>query len=211
MATTPTPDPVTPPAHAPSLPTPVTTERLRLRAATADDAETTWPYRRLPEVNEWINGPEPDLAAYTAHFRDPRRLGDTIIVELRTTDSPVVVGDLMLRISDAWAQSEVTDRARRAQAEVGWALDPTHSGHGYATEAVQALLRHCFSTLGIHRITAVAFANNEASWRLMERVGMRRESLTRQDALHRSLGWLDSVGYALLADEWTEPPVGRLG
>ncbi len=88
------------------------------------------------------------------------------------------------------------------QAELGWVLDPEHTGHGYATEAVRGLLRLCFDDLGLRRVTAVCFADNEASWRLMERVGMRRELHTVRDSLHRSGEWLDGLGYALLADEW---------
>jgi RimJ/RimL family protein N-acetyltransferase len=37
----------------------------------------------------------------------------------------------------------------------------------------------------------------------MERIGMRRESHTLRDALHRSGQWLDGFTYAVLADEWT--------
>jgi hypothetical protein len=33
----------------------------------------------------------------------------------------------------------MTDQARGTQAELGWVLDPAHSGHGYATEAVELL------------------------------------------------------------------------
>jgi RimJ/RimL family protein N-acetyltransferase len=36
----------------------------------------------------------------------------------------------------------------------------------------------------------------------MERLGMRREEHSVRDALHRSRGWVDGYGYALLADEW---------
>jgi hypothetical protein len=36
----------------------------------------------------------------------------------------------------------------------------------------------------------------------MERVGMRRELYTVRDSLHRSEGWVDGMGYALLAEEW---------
>ena len=46
------------------------------------------------------------------------------------------------------------------------------------------------------------FADNEPSWRLMERVGMRRELYAVRESLHRSGAWLDGLGYALLADEW---------
>ena len=54
---------------------------------------------------------------------------------------------------------------------------------------------------------ALCFADNEPSWRLMERVGMRREQHTKQDSLHRDGQWLDGMMYALLADEWraTQP------
>ena len=64
------------------------------------------------------------------------------------------------------------------------------------------LVRLCFEGLGLRRVTANCFADHEASWRLMERVGMRRELHTVQDSLHRSGEWLDGMGYALLAEEW---------
>jgi RimJ/RimL family protein N-acetyltransferase len=51
-------------------------------------------------------------------------------------------------------------------------------------------------------VTANCFLDNDASWRLMERVGMRREVHAVRDSLHRSGRWLDTVNYALLAEEW---------
>jgi RimJ/RimL family protein N-acetyltransferase len=80
---------------------------------------------------------------------------------------------------------------------------------------VRELLRHAVEDLGVHRVTANCFLDNDASWRLMERVGMRREAHAVRESLHRSGRWLDVVGYALLADEWpgTAPaaPVGNAG
>jgi RimJ/RimL family protein N-acetyltransferase len=98
---------------------------------------------------------------------------------------------------------EVADQARGVQAELGWVLHPDHAGHGYATEAVRGLVRLCFEDLGLRRVTASCFADNVASWRLMERLGMRRETYTVRESLHRSGDWLDGMGYALLAEEWT--------
>jgi RimJ/RimL family protein N-acetyltransferase len=92
--------------------------------------------------------------------------------------------------------------ARGVQAELGWCLDPRYAGRGYATEAVEGLLHLCFELLGLRRVTASCFADNERSWRLMERVGMRREAHTVADSLHRSGRWLDGLTYAMLADEW---------
>ncbi len=88
------------------------------------------------------------------------------------------------------------------QAELGWCLDPAHHGSGYATEAVGELLRVCFADLSLRRVTASCFADNTASWRLMERLQLRHEQHTVRESLHRNGQWLDAYGYALLAEEW---------
>jgi RimJ/RimL family protein N-acetyltransferase len=174
------------------------TDRLSLRPATTDDAEATWRYRRRADVSRWITRAPATLEEHRPAFETPGHLAQTLMIEQDGT----VIGDVMVRVEDAWAQTEVVDRARGVHAELGWVLDPDHAGRGYATEAVRELLRLCFEDLGLRRVTAVCFAANEASWRLMERVGMRRESHTIQDSLHRSGEWLDGLSYALLADEW---------
>jgi RimJ/RimL family protein N-acetyltransferase len=177
---------------------PVHTDRLTIRPARTDDVEATWRYRRLDEVGRWLTRAPGDLEAYRSQFEEPERLAKTLVVQL----DEAVVGDLMLQVEDAWAQAEVADRARGVQAELGWVLHPDHAGHGYATEAVRELVRVCFEVLGLRRLTANCFAANDASWRLMERIGMRREVHTVRESLHRSGDWLDGMGYALLADEW---------
>lgn len=177
-------------------------ERLTLRPAEEADADATWQYRRLDPVNEWLTGAPASIEEYRVLFADPGRLSTTIIGELADEPHRPIVGDFMLRLEDAWSQREVTEQARAAQAELGWVLDPKYTGAGYATEAVRELLRHCFEDLGVHRVVASCFLDNEASWRLMERAGMRRELHAVADALHRTGLWLDSVGYAVLDDEW---------
>lgn len=177
---------------------PVRTARLSLRAATPHDVEPTWQYRRLANVNHWITRAPITLDEYRAAFDHQDRLPKTLVIE----HDGEVIGDLMLAVSDAWAQAEVVEQARGVQAELGWALHPDHAGQGYATEAVRELIRICFEDLGLRRVTAGCFADNEASWRLMERVGMRREQYAVAESLHRSGAWLDGLGYALLADEW---------
>lgn len=177
---------------------PVRTERLSLRRATTDDVETTWRFRRHDNVGQWLTEQPVSLDAYREKFEEPARLAKTLVIEL----DDVVMGDLMVAIEDAWSQREVAERASGVQAELGWVLDPELAGRGYATEAVRELIRLCFEDLGLRRVTALCFADNEASWRLRERVGMRREAYNVRDSLHRSGEWLDGAGYALLADEW---------
>ncbi|MCW2759087.1 MAG: GCN5-related N-acetyltransferase [Nocardioidaceae bacterium] len=184
---------------------PKRTERLLIRASDDTDATTTFRYRRLPEVTTWLPRHIDDLAAYVEMFDKPERRDTTLVIE----HEGVVVGDLMLRVEDPWSQSEVAEQARGTVAELGWSFDPAYGGRGLATEAVTELLRIAFDEVGVRRVVALCFADNEPSWRLMERVGMRREAHTIADSLHRSGAWLDGFEYALLADEWRAARVSR--
>lgn len=186
---------------------PVRTRRLAIRPAVAADFDEVWEFRRLEEVTRWMTTAATDREAFRAKFEDPDRLAKTLVFEL----DGVVIGDLMLLIEDGWAQAEVADRARGVEAELGWCLHPAYSGQGLATEAVEALIEICFDRLKLRRVTANCFADNVASWRLMERVGMRREVYTVQESLHRSGVWLDGMGYGLLADEWRAREDGARG
>ena len=180
---------------------PVDTDRLTLRRATLDDLEAIWSYRRLEEVGRWLTRWPVTLEEFRPHFEEPTSLAKTIVIAL----DGAVIGELMLQIDDAWAQAEIEGEAQNVQAELGWVLHPDHTGHGYATEAVRELIRLSFVDLGLRRVTANCFADNDASSRLMQRLGMRREIHTLRESLHRSGEWLDGMGYALLADEWPGP------
>lgn len=179
---------------------PIRTDRLLLRPGVAQDAEATWRVRRIESVSHWVTEAAVDRATYVDHFRFPGWLDLVVIIE----HDGEVIGDLMLRVTDAWSQVEVRDLAAEKQAELGWCLHPDHGGQGLATEAVSAILAACFEQLGVRRVTAECFADNVSSWRLMERVGMRREAHTIKDALHRSGEWMDSFAYAILAEEWRQ-------
>lgn len=175
---------------------PASTERLTIRPATPDDADATWRYHRCEPVFRWMTHIATTAGAHRERFTGPERLARTLVVQLAGT----VIGDVKLDVDEA--PSQVRENARRTQAELGWAFDPEYGGRGYATEAVTELLRIGFGRLGLHRMVAFCFADNEPSWRLMERVGMRRETYMVRDSLHRSGEWLDGMQYALLADEW---------
>jgi RimJ/RimL family protein N-acetyltransferase len=177
---------------------PVRTGRLVIRPAVAADEDAIWSYRQLEGTSTWLNTQHRDRASFHAWFQDPAEREGTLVIE----HGGVVIGNLLVRVEDAWSQTEVREQAAGTQAEIGWVLHPDHVGHGYATEAVRELLRVCFEIIGLRRVVAGCFAGNTASWHLMERVGMRREQHAVRDALHRSGEWMDGYGYALLAEEW---------
>lgn len=174
------------------------TKRLTIRLVRTEDFEALWQIRRQDSVARWMGARSEDLAAFAAFIGTEERMGRTLVIEHEGR----IIGDLMLAPQDAWSQVEVADRAVGMQAEIGWCLDPAAEGNGFATEAVRELIRLSFEELGLHRLVALCFAANEPSWRLMERVGMRREAYTVKDALHRSGEWMDGMSYGLLSEEW---------
>ena len=183
---------------------PLRTARLQIRPMTSSDIDTMWQWRRLPDVNRWLGLAPDTIEAFRERYLDPERLAAMHILELLPDDgtAPVPIGDIMIKLGDAWAQLEVADEAKGVEAELGWVLDPAHTGRGYATEAIRAVIDVCFGPLGLRRVHAGCFADNEPSWRLMERLGMRREEFSRKTALHRSGEWLDGMSYGILAEEW---------
>jgi RimJ/RimL family protein N-acetyltransferase len=87
------------------------------------------------------------------------------------------------------------------QGELGWVVHPDHQGRGLATEGAARLLRLGFEEVGLHRIIAQADLRNDASVRVMERLGMRREAHFRESELLRG-DWVDNGVYAILEREW---------
>lgn len=58
--------------------------------------------------------------------------------------------------------------------DLGFALLPEHCGHGYATEAARAVLKHAQLELRIERLYAIVRSGNQRSVRLLEQLGFRR-------------------------------------
>lgn len=55
--------------------------------------------------------------------------------------------------------------------------DREHWGKGIATEAVSLITRYAFETLGLHKVLAGCYANNEASLRVFKKNGFKKEGL----------------------------------
>ena len=155
-----------------------------------------WNWRRLPEVAEWLPQLATDQAAFAAHFDS--RLSETVVALLDGR----IVAFAKVKVEDGWAQHEIAEQARGQQCELGWILDPGVHRQGLGTELAADLLALAFEGLRVRRVVAYCFADNTPSWKLMGKIGMRREGHYRAESLHRSGRWLDGLAYAMLADEW---------
>ena len=61
--------------------------------------------------------------------------------------------------------------------EIGYVIHPQYKGHGYATEAVRAVISE-LREMGFRKVTAGYFSENEASLRVMEKCGMQKTAKT---------------------------------
>lgn len=189
---------------------------LVLRPPVEDDLGPVLAWRNGPEVTHWLLRTAVDAAAlrkvwFTNEPSENTRQEDHTAVVL-LGDRVVGVGSLW--VTDGMGQTHVEDGPwRRSEAGIGYILDPECAGRGYATLIGGALLDLAFTDLGVRRVTAGCFADNVASWRVMEKLGMRREQHGVKDSWHAELGWIDGYTYAILAEEWAErrAPAARPG
>jgi [ribosomal protein S5]-alanine N-acetyltransferase len=175
---------------------PMTTQRLVLRNYRDGDWADLLDIVRHDSVRAY----EPDWVPTEAACREAAA-GFTSDDRFIAMESPVagkVVGHLYL----SPAEPEVF----RAW-DLGFILHPSWQGKGYAAEACRAVLDWTFGQRGARRVVARCCPQNERSWRLMERIGMRREGWFREavtmvnDAEGRPVWW-DELVYAVLRTEW---------
>jgi len=173
---------------------PITTERLTLRRLQPNDTAALlaiygnednarfefWPAWSAQQVDDLIYS-QADI-----YLGDPG-----LPFVLAATETNNLIGAVQITISS------VEDR----QGELGLTFHPEFGGRGLATEAVSAAMGYAFSTMGLHRMFSAVDTRNERSWKLMERIGMRREA----HFVHANLDgedWTDDYIYAMLEHEW---------
>lgn len=89
-------------------------------------------------------------------------------------------------------------------AMIGWLLLKKEWGKGYASEMTRALIDYSFDVLNVHRVCALCHPENIASWKALEKCGMRREAYYRQKCRyvkHGKIIWEDELEYAVLKTE----------
>ncbi|MBX7266475.1 GNAT family N-acetyltransferase [Micromonospora sp. Llam7] len=175
------------------------TERLELRPVRDEDIDRILEYRNLPEVTRWLLRTDVDPVSFRAAWRRAAKNPDDHSVAVVL--GGVVIGSVSLDVVDGMGQPGMP---ARTEAQLGYIFDPAYGGHGYATEAVTAMVAYSFDRLGVRRITAGCFADNLASVRILEKIGMRREQHGVGDSWHAELGWVDGYTYALLAEAWRQ-------
>jgi RimJ/RimL family protein N-acetyltransferase len=180
-----------------TLPPVLTTARLRLRPFTQDDAAPLFRvFSDEQVVRFWSVGAWTDIAQAEKMIEEALlayREGGLSRYAIALADTDELIGICNLR--------GFFEQNRRC--ELGYALGSAHWGHGYAFEALEALLGHAFSALDMNRIEADIDPRNDASARLLERLGFRQEGyMPERWFVHGE--YADTAFYGLLRRYWDE-------
>jgi ribosomal-protein-alanine N-acetyltransferase len=181
------------------------TRRLLLRDFVEDDWAAVLEYQSDPRYLRyyaWTERNEADVRALLRRWLDWQEQAPRTRWQLAIT-LPEQGGRLIgiCGIRQGEAPADLFGQRETRSADVGYELDPRYWGKGYATEAAREIVRFGFENLGLHRIWAQCIADNIASARVMERLGMRLEGRTREDEWFKGRWW-DHLTYAILEKEW---------
>ena len=173
------------------------TRRLKFRDFAPGDFEAVHAYASDPRVTQFTSfGPnsEDDTHEFLrrvalAAAANPRHDYTLAIVE---SASGRVIGGCGLDRVDGVGPQYV----------LGYCLDARYWRRGYASEAVRRIVTFGFGDLGAWRICAHVFVGNDASARVLRRLGFRLEGTHRQCVRARGI-WHDAMTFAMLAPEWT--------
>ncbi len=178
---------------------PIETSRLRIRPFRMADVDDLYGYHSRPEVARYLAwGPRSrdEVKALVENRRRTTTLvetGDSLVLAAELLEINKVIGDLYLMY-----------RSREhKQGEIGFIFNPEYHGRGFATEASQVMLAIGFTEFEFHRIYGRCDARNVGSFRVMERLGMRREAHFVQSEFFKG-EWSDELFYAILQTEWEE-------
>jgi len=170
------------------------TERLLLRRFSLDDAADVQRLAGAPEVAATtlcIPHPYPDGLAeeWIASHQADLEQGTQVVFAVTLRADRTLVG--------AIGFSSISREHSRA--ELGYWIAVESWNQGYCTEAARAVLAYGFGELGLHRVHAFHFAGNEASGRVLQKVGMTREGVQRHGVRNAGV-FTDLVLYAAVKD-----------
>ena len=173
------------------------TPRLILRPFQDSDLEPFLAYRNDPEVAKYQSWDVPYPRESGIQFVDFMKIANSnhqavwyqVAVELKSTRE--MIGDVAF----------CTIVYDEQQALMGYSLARSYWHQGYAFEAVGCLLKYLFEDRGLHRVVAECDVENFASWKLLERLGFRREAHLL-DNIYFKGKYGSEYHYAMLAHEW---------
>ncbi len=179
----------------------LTTPRLVLRPFLPGDIDDVFEYARDPEWAEFLSDavPQPYTQRNAEEFIAGRMMAPSSQFSWAIAIDGAGVGDITLRVD-----------SEHERGVIGYSLAKARWGRGLMAEAAHAVVDWGFAERRLHRISSHADVRNRRSWRVMEKLGMRREGLFRSHRNDPRPGYprIDTVHYSLLREEWKQAAAG---
>jgi len=86
---------------------------------------------------------------------------------------------------------------------IGYWIDRDHAGRGYVPEAVVMTLHFAFEAINLHRVEISIIPRNQASLRVVEKLGLRMEGVAER-FLEIDGEWEDHARFAMTSEDWQE-------
>ena len=180
-----------------SSPWPIRVGSLLLREGGEEDIEQLLSFRNDPGVNRFMLRTSVDPEIFRQEWQAVPTSDADFSCVAEVDGHVVAMG--FLDVVDGIGQPGMP---KSTEGVIGYIVEPGSAGKGVATHLAHGLLTAAFDRLRLRRVTASCNADNHASTRVLEKVGMRREQHGIEDSWHAELGWVDGYQYAMLAREW---------
>jgi len=167
----------------------IETERLILRPIVENDAEALFAYCQNENVGKNAGWKPHENLEETREIMKQVFLNQENVYGMVLKESGKLFGTIGL-ITDPERQNDKTRM-------VGYAIGENEWNNGYTTEALKALIRFCFSKLGLQLISAYCYPYNIGSKKVLEKCGFQYEGTLRMAEKRYDGAILDNDCYSI--------------
>ena len=178
------------------------TKRLFLRKILLEDAESLFQYWSDPEVTKYLNvNTFTNMKQAYSMIRllnslYKRDVGIRWVMTIKKDN--MVIGTCGY---NNWIK-------RSSRGEIGYELGREYWGNGYATEAIEEIIKYGFKKMNLNRIEAFTVPEAISSIKLLEKFGFKKEGLLKEYGYWNGKVWDENI-YALLKNNWIKTNIKK--
>jgi len=174
----------------------INSQRLSIRNLQSSDLEDFLFYRSNPEVTKYQTFEPMDLDRAKSFIESQKdkvfgKPGEWVQYAIENKNTEKIIGDCAIKL----------DQHDSRIAEVGITISHAEQNKGYAKEAFRAILNFLFSIKDFHRVVEIVDTENEASVKLLESIGFKKEGHFVENIFFKGK-WGSEFQYAMLKKDW---------
>lgn len=177
-------------------------KKVSLATITKDDIKTIWEYFGDFNLRIYLHNPwqpiyyEDEVKFYEKMINDKEN--NITFKIIKDQSKGELIGLVSLNNIDLYSR----------HAGIGYWIWKDYWNRGYATEAVNLMLKYAFEWLNLNKVYAVIYEPNKASQKVLEKNGFKFVGRLRKQRYIPTVGYVDELYYDLLKDEWKNTNLG---